>query len=157
MDDADAIRSLIHSYAELLDAGDLDGVAALFEHATWRTAGRAEVLRGSEQVRGAYRGVILYDGVPSTRHVISNVTTVYDDRLPSLPGGRGRPVATARSYFTVLQAVPGFKLQPILAGRYHDEFEHVADEWRFTDRLILPDLIGDLTHHMRAADASGPS
>ena len=55
---------------------------------------------------------------------------------------------TARSYFTVLQAVPGFTLQPILAGRYHDEFEHVDGEWRFTDRLILPDLIGDLSHHM---------
>ena len=44
----------------------------------------------------------------------------------------GAPVATTRSYFTVLQAVPGLTLQPILAGRYHDEFEHVDGEWRFT-------------------------
>jgi 3-phenylpropionate/cinnamic acid dioxygenase small subunit len=138
VDDADAIRSLIHSYAELLDAGDLDGVAALFEHATWRSSTRSDVLRGSEQVRGAYRDVILYDGIPRTRHVISNVTVVCNES----------PVATARSYFTVLQAVPGFPLQPVLAGRYHDELERVDDEWRFTDRLILPDLVGDLSHHM---------
>ena len=164
MDDADAIRSLIHSYAELLDAGDLDGVATLFEHATWRTAARAEVLRGSEQVRQAYRGVILYDGVPHTRHVISNVTIVCDETLPEIspgrsvhpppPGGRGRPVATARSYFTVLQARPDFDLQPILAGRYHDELEKADGEWRFTDRLILPDLVGDLSHHLRTPGAA---
>ncbi len=141
MDDADAIRSLLHSYAELLDAGDLDGVAALFEHATWRSSSRTDVLRGSEQVRDAYRGVILYDGVPRTRHVITNVTVVCADA----------PVAASRCYFTVLQSAPGLTLQPILAGRYHDEFERVDGEWRFTDRLILPDLIGDLSHHMGPA------
>ena len=140
MDDADAIRSLIHSYAELLDAGDLDGVAALFEHATWRSSTRSDVLRGSEQVRDAYRNVILYDGVPRTCHIISNVTVVCDSS----------PVATARSYFTVLQSAPGFALQAILAGGYHDELEQVDGEWRFTDRLILPDLVGDLSHHMAA-------
>jgi 3-phenylpropionate/cinnamic acid dioxygenase small subunit len=142
VDDADAIQSLIHSYAELLDAGDLDGVAALFEHATWRSSSRTDVLRGAQQVREAYHGVILYDGVPRTRHVISNVTVVCDDA----------PVATARCYFTVLQAVPGLALQPILAGQYHDEFERVDGQWRFTDRVILPDLIGDLSHHMRRPD-----
>jgi hypothetical protein len=144
VDDADAIRSLVHLYAERLDAGDLDGVAALFEHATWRSSSRAAVLRGAEQVREAYRGVLLYDGVPRTRHVISNVTVVCDDA----------PVATARSYFTVLQAVPGLTLQPILAGQYHDEFERVDGDWRFADRLILPDLVGDLSHHMHGGDAT---
>jgi 3-phenylpropionate/cinnamic acid dioxygenase small subunit len=141
MDHSDAIRALLHSYAELLDAGDLDGVAALFEHATWRTGARAEVLRGAEQVRAAYRGVILYDGVPRTKHVITNVTIVSD----------GASVAATRSYFTVLQAAPGRSLQPILAGRYHDELELAGGEWRFTDRLILPDLVGDLRDHMRPA------
>lgn len=139
MDDADHIRALIHSYAELLDAGDLDGVAELFTHATWRTAQRADVLRGAAQVRAAYGGVILYDGLPRTKHVISNVTVISD----------GTPLASARSYFTVLQALPELPLQPIIAGRYHDEFERVDGEWRFTDRLILVDLVGDLSRHMR--------
>jgi 3-phenylpropionate/cinnamic acid dioxygenase small subunit len=139
--DADAITALIHAYAERIDAGDLDGVAALFEHATWSSPGRGEPLRGTEQVRHGYDGVILYeDGTPRTKHVISNLTIEIDEVMGS---------ATARSYFTVLQAVPDLPLQPIIAGRYHDAFERVGGAWRFLDRVIIPDLIGDLSHHLR--------
>ena len=98
-------------------------------------------LRGVEQVRRAYDGVLLYDGVPCTKHVISNLTVTVD------PAGA---TATARSYFTVLQARPDLPLQPIIAGRYHDAFACVADVWRFSDRVILPDLVGDLRWHLRA-------
>jgi ketosteroid isomerase-like protein len=139
-DDLEAIRALIHRYAELIDLGELDALAALFTHATWSSPGRGTPLRGAEQVRRAYDGVILYDGIPSTKHVISNVTIqVADDRS----------TATARSYFTVVQARPDFQLQPVIAGCYHDRFVHVDDEWRFADRQIIPDLIGDLSHHLR--------
>ena len=34
MDSARAIENLLYTYAERIDAGDFDGVAALFEHAT---------------------------------------------------------------------------------------------------------------------------
>ena len=129
------------SYAERLDAGDLDGVAALFAHATWRSPARTEALRGAEQVRHAYDGVLLYDGIPATRHVVTNLVVEIE------PPDRAR----ARSYFTVFQARrPEFPLQPIISGRYHDTFERVDGVWRFADRLILPDLIGDLRHHLRA-------
>jgi 3-phenylpropionate/cinnamic acid dioxygenase small subunit len=139
-DDVEAIRALIHRYAELIDLGDLDGVAKLFAHGTWSSPGRGTPLRGTEQVRRAYDGVILYDGIPSTKHVISNVTIeVADDRSS----------ANARSYFTVLQARPQFALQPVIAGRYHDRFDRVDDVWRFADRQIIPDLLGDLSHHLR--------
>ena len=139
-DDVEAIRALIHGYAELIDLGHLDAVAALFADGTWSSPGRGTPLRGTEQVRRAYDGVILYDGVPSTKHVISNVTIeVADDRS----------TAIARSYFTVLQARPDFALQPVIAGRYHDRFDRVDHEWRFADRQIIPDLIGDLSHHLR--------
>ena len=37
MSDADEITALVHSYARLLDDGDVDAVAALFEHSTWRS------------------------------------------------------------------------------------------------------------------------
>lgn len=137
--DHDAIERLLYAYAERLDLGDLDGVAALFEDATWRTSARADVLRGREQVRHAYDGVILYDGVTRTKHVITNVAITVG----------GANVASSRCTFTVLQACPGLALQPILAGRYHDEFVRVDGSWRFADRLILPDLTGDLSHHMR--------
>jgi len=140
-DDVEAIRALIHRYAELIDLGELDDLAALFAHGTWSSPGRGTPLRGTEQVRRAYDGVILYDGTPSTKHVISNVTIeVMGD------------AATARSYFTVLQARPDFPLQPIIAGRYHDRFERVEGRWRFADRQIIPDLIGDLSRHLRNAD-----
>lgn len=142
-DDVEAIRALIHRYAELIDLGELDALAALFTHATWSSPGRGTPLRGAEQVRRAYDGVILYDGVPSTKHVISNVT---------IEVGDDRSTATARSYFTVLQARPELALQPVIAGRYHDRFDRVGDAWRFADRQIIPDLIGDLTLHVRGTD-----
>jgi ketosteroid isomerase-like protein len=139
-DDVEAVRALIHEYAELIDLGQLDAVAALFTHGTWSSPGRGTPLRGAEQVRRAYDGVILYDGIPSTKHVISNVTIeVADDAA----------TAAARSYFTVLQGRPDFPLQFVIAGRYHDQFERVDDSWRFADRQIIPDLIGDLSHHLR--------
>ena len=139
-DDVEAIRALIHRYAELIDIGDLDAVAALFTHGTWSSPGRGTPLRGVQQVGREYDGVILYDGIPSTKHVISNVTIEVDD---------DRTSATARSYFTVLQGRPDFPLQPVIAGRYHDRFDRVDDAWRFADRQIIPDLIGDLSHHLR--------
>ena len=139
-DDVEAIRALIHEYAELIDLGELDAVAALFTHGTWSSPGRGTPLRGAEQVRHAYDGVILYDGIPGTKHVISNVTIeIADDRA----------TATARSYFTVLQGRPDFPLQSVIAGRYHDRFERVDDSWQFADRQIIPDLIGDLSRHLR--------
>jgi ketosteroid isomerase-like protein len=142
-DDVEAIRALIHEYAELIDLGQLDAVAALFTHGTWSSPGRGTPLRGAEQVRHAYDGVILYDGIPCTKHVISNVTIEIND---------DRTKATARSYFTVLQARADFPLQPVIAGRYHDRFERVDGSWRFADRQIIPDVIGDLSHHLRDAD-----
>jgi len=137
--DAEAINALIMTYAERIDAGDLDGVAALFAHATWRVPARAEPFVGSAAVRRVYDAVILYDGRPCTRHVVTNLVIE--------PCDADR--AETRSYFTVFQALPDFPLQPIIAGRYHDAFERVDGVWRFADRLILSDLIGDLSRHLR--------
>jgi hypothetical protein len=39
----------------------------------------------------------------------------------------------------------------IIAGRYHDAFATIDGEWRFTDRLIFSDLVGDLSHHLRGS------
>jgi hypothetical protein len=137
-DDRAEITALIHGYAELLDAGDLDGVAHLFDTADYGSPDRGRI-HGFEAVRKVYEPVILYDdGTPRTKHVITNVTVDL--------AGDG---ATARSYFTVLQAVAGLPLQPIIAGRYHDRFARTGGEWRFAERMILPDLIGDLRMHMR--------
>jgi hypothetical protein len=45
---------------------------------------------------------------------------------------------------------PDFPLQAIACGRYEDAFERTAGRWRFADRLIVLDLVGDLSHHLRA-------
>ncbi|MHB8467482.1 MAG: nuclear transport factor 2 family protein [Acidimicrobiales bacterium] len=138
MDDEAAIAALVHAYAERIDLGDLDGVAALFAHATWRAEATGVVLRGVEQVRSVYDGVRLYDGVPRTKHVITNLVIDVD---------AGRASAGSRCCFTVLQGVtPGEPIETILSGRYIDRFEH-REAWRFADRLICADLIGDQRRH----------
>ncbi|HEV3227270.1 MAG TPA: nuclear transport factor 2 family protein, partial [Acidimicrobiales bacterium] len=132
------IEALVYRYAELIDAGDLDGVASLFEHGVWGAGTRPERMRGTAQVRRMYDGVILYhDGTPHTKHVITNLVIDHDE---------GATHATARSYFTVLQAHDGV-LQPVIAGRYHDRFELADGTWRFAERIIHPDLQADLSHH----------
>ena len=137
-DDRAAITALIMGYAERIDAGDLAGVAAYFTDATYRSAQGGEY-RGAAAVQAVLeRLVILYDGIPRTRHVTTNlVIDVAGDE------------ANTRSYFTVLQGAPGAPLQPIVAGRYHDRFARVGGAWRFADRLIFMDLIGDLSRHLR--------
>jgi ketosteroid isomerase-like protein len=135
--DIDDIAALIHEYAFRLDAGDLDGVAALFARAELRSTRHDRVLRGAAEVRTIYEPVILYDdGSPRTMHQITNVTVHVD-------GDR----AQARSYFAVLQ-VTAQGLHPILAGEYRDAFERGDGEWRFTERVVCPRLIGDLSRHM---------
>jgi hypothetical protein len=135
-----AITTLVHAYAERLDAGDLEGVARLFADATYGQAG-GEVRHGADEVLAVLRRVvILYDGIPRTKHVISNLTIEIDEA-----GG----AATARSYFSVLQAAAELPLQVIIAGRYHDRFARADGTWRFAERRILMDLVGDLSRHVR--------
>jgi ketosteroid isomerase-like protein len=136
--DVNEITALIHEYAFRLDAGDLDGVAALFEHGELGSTRHDGRLRGTAEARTNYNNVILYaDGTPRTQHQITNVTVKVDGTT-----------ATARSSFTVLQIVKkGF--QPIVAGNYLDRFEQVDGVWRFTERVFDPRLLGDLSHHLR--------
>jgi hypothetical protein len=53
--------------------------------------------------------------------------------------------------FTVLQALPDLILQPIAAGRYNDRFERHGGRWRFTQRRVHVDLVGDVSRHLRPA------
>lgn len=136
--DVHEITALIHEYAFRLDAGDLDGVAALFEHAVLGSTRHEHRLRGTVEARTNFDGVIIYDdGTPQTQHQITNVTVRVDGTT-----------ATARSRFTVLQ-VTGQGLHPIVAGDYLDRFEQVDGSWRFTERVFDARLFGDLSRHMK--------
>ena len=117
------------------------GRGRLFERATLRTHGGAEALHGGKAVQQILETAVqLYDGVPSTKHLITNVSVEVDG---------DRKSATARSYYTALQARPELPIQPILAGRWHDRFERDGESWWFVDRLIYTDLVGDLRFHIK--------
>ena len=52
----------------------------------------------------------------------------------------------------MLQATDRIPLQPIIVGRYHDEFERVDGAWRFSRRdYSLVDLVGDTSDHITLA------
>ncbi|HTL85681.1 MAG TPA: nuclear transport factor 2 family protein [Acidimicrobiia bacterium] len=138
MTDSEAISALLHEYAYRLDAGDLDGVAAMFHDAELRSTTHDRVRRGTAEAREIYNAVELGpDGTPGTMHQISNVTVRVDG-----------DTATARCYFTVLQ-VTAQGLHPILAGEYHDRFRRVDGKWQFAERTFAPKLMGDLSRHMK--------
>jgi len=137
----EAVRALVVAYTERLDAGDLDGVAALFEHAVVRTAPAGREFRGRDAVRGMYDPVIRYDdGTPHTQHVLANVHVRVDEDAGT---------AASRCVFTVWQATPTAGLRPVLAGRYDDAFARGGTGWHYTERVIHADLLGELSLHMR--------
>ena len=141
-DGAREIGNLIARYAELLDGGDFEGVADLLADAVVGAVGDAAGLRGRDEVAGLFQATTLRheDGTPRTKHVTTNLIIDLDDEAGT---------AAARSYFTVLQAVPGrFPLQPVVAGRYHDRFERRAGTWRFAERRFAVDLVGDVSWHL---------
>jgi len=139
-DDGIAITNLLYRYAELIDAGDFAGVADLFEHAAVSVGG--EVLHGAAPMLRLWNAhtKLHPDGTPRTKHVVTNPIVEFSD---------DRTRATARSYYTVLQATDIVPLQVIAAGRYHDSFEKVGGTWRFATRdYSMLDLKGDLRDHL---------
>lgn len=140
MNSRDEIAELVYTYAERLDAGDLDGVAALFTHAIYGAAEGA-ACRGAAEVRAALDLVKLHGGTPRTKHVTTNLVVHLDEEAGT---------ATARSYFTVLQGTATLPLQIVVAGRYEDRFERVGGTWRFAERRIHLDLVGNVAEHLNA-------
>jgi SnoaL-like protein len=139
--DAQAIANLVYSYAEMLDIGDLEGLGSLFAGAVVRMAGSDHEFRGAAAVRSLIEETVrLYDGIPGTKHLVTNLIIEVDSNRES---------ATARSSYLAVQGRPDLPLQPILAGRWHDTFENVEDRWQFVDRVIHNDLIGDVSCHLK--------
>jgi 3-phenylpropionate/cinnamic acid dioxygenase small subunit len=135
------IEKLLYLYAERIDLGDFEGLADLFEHAVITTPGADRGPGGRQAALDIYkRSTRLYDdGTPRTKHVTTNAIIEVDEAADT---------ATSRSYFTVFQALDDFPLQAIIAGRYHDKFEREDGRWRFCERMMLPELLGDLSRHL---------
>jgi 3-phenylpropionate/cinnamic acid dioxygenase small subunit len=140
-----AITNLIYQYAEHLDRGDLDAVAALFTHGRIYgvEGGPPEtVFSGQDGVRRMYElATRLYeDGTPKTKHNTTNVRLDIDE---------GAGTATSSSYYCVTQATDDLPLQIIVTGHYKDTFHRLDGVWWFDSRTMFVDQVGDLSHHLK--------
>ena len=142
-----AITMLMYRYAECIDAADFDGIATLFAHGRITNEGVEGAIEGPEAVRALYAGTnrVHTDGTLRTRHLTTNVIVDIDEVAGS---------AAARSAFVVFQQTAELPLQPIVAGRYHDDFTRAGNEWRFDRRHIFVDQVGDVREHL-SFDLSG--
>ncbi|MGW4078069.1 nuclear transport factor 2 family protein [Streptomyces asiaticus] len=139
-----AIENLIARYAELVDDGDFAGLGTLLADATF--TGSGEPVSGREAIEEMFKETLIVyaDGTPRTHHVTTNVAIEVDEQANA---------AVSRSYVTVFQALPDLPLQPIAAGRYHDRFERRDGQWRFAERRVRINLIGDVSRHAHQAAA----
>lgn len=139
-----SIENLIATYAFLVDDGDFAGLAELLVDARFTLNGTT-VERGGIESFARQTLQVHHDGTPRTRHVTTNLIIEVDEN---------GSLATARSYYTVFQALSDFPLQPIASGRYRDRFEKRNGKWCFVERDVTTYLVGDLSRHVRAGAPS---
>jgi SnoaL-like domain len=139
-----AIENLIASYAELVDRGDFAGVDNLLADATFTGAAGSVTGRGAIEKMLRDNVIVYDDGTPRTKHVTTNIAIEVDEEAGT---------AVSRSYFTALQAVRDLTLQPIASGSYDDRFERRDGQWRFVERRVRTDLVGDVSRHLRRSTA----
>lgn len=139
------IENLLYAYAERFDAGDLDGLAALFTHG--RICGVQDgppetVFEGAAQVRRLYEMATRRhdDGTPRTKHFTTNVQLHVDETAG---------VASGSAYYCVTQATSALPLQIIVTGRYRDTFHRIEGIWWFDTRIIFVDQVGDTSRHLK--------
>lgn len=142
------ITDLLYRYAELIDAGDFDGVGELLARASFGGP-RTPTVTGADKIAGLFATTTrrfpetgagrhrASHGTPRTRHLVLNPIVEIDGET-----------ATARSTFCVLQAAAGVALQPIVVGRYYDRFGRDPQGWYFTERIADVEMIGDVSEHL---------
>ena len=138
-----AITTLMYRYTECIDAADFDGIGELFAHGEITNRGVEGAIVGAEAVRGALHAArtgCIRTAPLMTRHLCTNVIVDIDESA-----GRGDcPLLVPR----VLQATPALPLQPIVAGRYRDTFARAHGEWRFAQREMVVEQVGDVSDHL---------
>jgi 3-phenylpropionate/cinnamic acid dioxygenase small subunit len=141
MEDKLAITELLYRYAELIDAGDFDGVAALLSLATFGGTGPQGV-SGAENIAKLFAATTRrypdHGNTPRTRHLVLNPIVEL----------RGDGTAVARSTFCVVQDTEAVPIQPIVVGRYFDTFGQDHGGWYFTERKVEIQMIGNVSDHL---------
>ena len=135
------ISNLIARYAELLNLGQIDEVGELFRYGRITSEGNPTARRGKRRGRGDVprHSVHFPEKLPDTLLFTSNLQIEVD-------GDR----ASGKAYFLALHETPTRGWQPVIAGRYHDEFRRIDGQWWFHHRHMIPDLAGDLSTHLTA-------
>ena len=144
------IEEIMFRYAELLDAGDLEGLSALFARGAIKPA-IGEPVKGAEEVLKLYSTAVkFYDAdeklvpylrgqcTPRTRHVTTNLIFEFDNAVMA---------ATVRSVFTVYQTLAG-RNEIVAGGRYVDRFVRTLQGWHLDERQIIIENAGDMSGHL---------
>jgi 3-phenylpropionate/cinnamic acid dioxygenase small subunit len=140
-DDKLAVNELLYTYAELIDAGDFDGVGALLSRATFGGTGPQGV-SGAENIAKLFAATTRrypdHGNTPRTRHLVLNpIVELKQDAT-----------AASRSTFCVIQDTDTVPMQPIVVGRYFDTFGRDDSGWYFTERKVEIQMIGDVSAHL---------
>jgi 3-phenylpropionate/cinnamic acid dioxygenase small subunit len=130
-----AVTELLYRYAELIDAGDFDGVGALLGGGNFMGVSGAE--RIAKLFATTTRRFPEHGNTPRTRHLVLNPIVDLDG-----------DAASARSTFCVVQQTETVSLQPIVVGRYADTFARDSTGWHFTERTVDIQMIGDVSDHL---------
>jgi hypothetical protein len=131
-------------YFRLVDEGRFDEAARLFSGAVARTP--EGTWEGEGGARAAFDGVILHDGMPRTKHLLSTCDIQISD------DGRH---ASALVYVLILQATAHFRLQLVRATRFSDTFVNDGQGWYLVERdETVGRRDGDLSQHLRGTENS---
>jgi len=139
-DDKLDIIELLYRYAELIDAGDFDGVGALLSRASFGGTGPQGV-SGEKNIAKLFAATTRrypeHGNTPRTRHLVLNPVV-------ELSGDS----AVSRSTFCVVQDTESVPMQPIVVGRYFDAFGRDGSGWHFTERKVEIQMIGNVSDHL---------
>jgi len=129
----DAIRELMATYAQALDACRFADVAACFApDGEWSTDYGAA--RGPAEIEAFIRGIVPVKGEgPQRKHYITNIIIKVD----------GETASAVSDYLIVREAEGG--LIPVMGGTYRDKFVKTPAGWRFSRK--------ELVHHIKGAMA----
>jgi 3-phenylpropionate/cinnamic acid dioxygenase small subunit len=130
-----AVTELLYRYAELIDAGDFDGVGTLLGRGNFMGVSGAE--RIAKLFATTTRRFPEHGNTPQTRHLVLNPIVDVDG-----------DAAAARSTFCVVQQTETVALQPIVVGRYADTFARSSHGWHFTERTVDIQMMGDVSDHL---------
>jgi uncharacterized protein (TIGR02246 family) len=128
----DAIRELMATYAQALDACRFADVAACFApDGEWTTDYGAA--RGPAEIEAFIRGIVPVKGEgPQRKHYITNIIIKVD----------GDTASAVSDYLIVREAGTG--LIPVMGGTYRDKFVKTPVGWRFSRKELEHHIAGDM-------------